>query len=145
MLSGGSGGSNNTDSCTREGGEINKAISTAGYNTLIQLQYDLRFNTDMNAGTGAACTGGCTATVLEGDCADKIAVYYSTAGTGGPWTLIEQVYASSTTQGLWTSRAINLPSATRNQANFALRFRFQFNTTPTDSGRLDNIKVIGTP
>jgi hypothetical protein len=140
MLSGGSGATNNTDSCTREGGEINKAISTAGYTNLVQVVYDLRFNTDQS---GPTCIGNCSP--LEGDCADKIAVYYSTAGTGGPWTLLEKVNASALTQNVWTTRTINCPTGANNQANFALRFRFQFNTVTVDNGRLDNIKVIGTP
>jgi len=81
---------------------------------------------------------------LEGDCADKIAVYYSTAGTAGPWTLLEVVNASAVTQGVWNTRSINCPAGANNQANFAVRFKFQFNTT-SDTGRLDNIKVNATP
>jgi hypothetical protein len=88
--------------------------------------------------------GSCTSTVLQGDGADKLAVYYSTAGTSGPWTLLEQVYASGVTQGVWSTRTINCPSAANNAANFALLYVFQFNTT-SDTGRLDNIKVIATP
>jgi len=141
MKATGSGSTDNTDSCTREGGEINKAISTAGYSTLVQVQYDLRFDTNQ---TGGSMIGSCTSTVLEGDAADKIAVYYSTAGTGGPWTLLETVNASAVTQGTWSTRTINCPAGANNQANFALRYRFQFNTT-SDTGRLDNIKVIATP
>jgi hypothetical protein len=142
MLSGASGATNSTESCTREGGEINKAMSTAGYNGLVQVVYDLRLNTDQ---TGPTCTGGCISGVLEGDCADKIAVYYSTAGTGGPWTLLEAIDASALTQNVWSTRTINCPAAANNKPNFALRFRFQFNSNPPDNGRLDNIKVIGTP
>jgi hypothetical protein len=72
-------------------------------------------------------------------------VYYSTAGTGGPWTLLEVFDASSVTQNVWATRTINCPAAANNKPNFALRFRFQFNTAPIDNGRLDNIKVIATP
>src|SRR4029079_17982190 len=107
MLCGGSGATNNNDNCTREGGEINKAISTAGYTNLVQVQYDVRFNTDQ---TGTSCNGSCQSGVLENDCADTLAVYYSTAGTSGPWTLLEQVYASSVTQNVWTTRTINCPA-----------------------------------
>src|SRR5687768_12524932 len=138
MLSNGSGNTNNTDSCTREGGEINKAVSTAARNT-IQVIYDIRMETDQ---TGTTCIGTCP--VLEGNCADKIAVYYSTAGTGGPWTLLEVVNASSITQNVWSTRTINCPAAANNQANFAVRFRWQFNRA-ADGGRLDNVRVIGTP
>jgi hypothetical protein len=138
MLSNGSGATNNTDSCNREGGEINKVISTAGRTTL-QVQYDARFETDQ---TGPTCIGACT--VLEGTCADKLAVYYSTAGTAGPWTLLEAVNASSVTQNVWATRTLNLPVGANNQANFALRFRWQFNRAQ-DGGRLDNIKVIDLP
>jgi hypothetical protein len=139
MLSGASGGTNNTDSCTREGGEINKVISTVGY-TGIVVDYDVRFSTDQS---GITCIGGCTP--LENDCADKLAVYYSTAGGSGPWVLLEQVYANSVTQGVFNTRHLDLSSITaaNQNANFALRFRFQFNTAPVDSGYLDNIKLSG--
>jgi hypothetical protein len=141
MLSGGAGATNNTDMCTREGGEINKAVSTAGYNTLVQVVYDLRFNTDQ---TGPTCSGNCPA-ILEGDCADRIAVYYSTAGTGGPWTLLEKINASALTQNVWSTRTINCPAAANNKPNFAVRLIFQFNTVTVDFARLDNVKVIATP
>jgi hypothetical protein len=57
----GSGQSNNRDTCTREGGEMSKVISTAGYKA-IKLEYDLYFDTNK---TGGACDGKCQ--LLEGD------------------------------------------------------------------------------
>jgi hypothetical protein len=142
MFSYGYGITNNNDSCLREGGEINKAVSTSGYNTLVQVVYDVRFVTDQTGGT--PCTGSCTANVLEGNCADKIAVYYSTAGTGGPWTLLETVNASAQTQSVWYTRTINCPAAANNKPNFAVRLRSQFNRD-SDGVRFDNVKVIATP
>ncbi|NLE59697.1 MAG: hypothetical protein GX616_15160, partial [Planctomycetes bacterium] len=138
MKSTGSGSTNTTDSCTREGGLIKKVISTTGYES-ITLDYDLRFNTNQS---GSSCSGGCMSTVVEGDCADKVAVYYSTSGTGGPWTLLEQVYASQLTQGTFYSRHIDLPAGAANQAGFALMFKFQFNTS-SDVGYVDNVEVGG--
>jgi hypothetical protein len=94
--------------------------------------------------TGTTCTGGCQSNVLEGNCADKIAVYYSTTGTAGPWTLLEVINASSMTQNVWSTRMINCPAAANNKPNFAVRMRWQFNYQ-NDGGRLDNVKVLGLP
>ena len=134
----GTGESNNIDSCTREGGELSKIISTAGYKS-IKIEYDLFFDTNK---TGPDCSGKCQ--VVENDCADKLAVYSSTTGLEGPWNLLEQVASADVAQSEWLHRSIDISgmSSAANNVNFALRFKFQFNNT-IDIGRLDNIQLTG--
>ncbi len=129
----GAGGTNNTDRCTREGGIIEKAVSTVGYSNL-WLHYDLYLDTNQ---TGSTCSGGCAMTILEGDCADKLAVYCSVDG-GTSWTLVEQVYANTVSQRVGLARTVKLPAAADNNANVMLRFKTQFNSN-VDSGWIDNI------
>jgi hypothetical protein len=83
--------------------------------------------------------------VVENDCADKLAVYCSTTGLTGPWNLLEQIAAADVPQSEWKNRSIDISgmSSAANNANFALKFKFQFNNT-TDVGRLDNIQLTGT-
>ncbi len=133
VKSSGAGGTSNTDRCTREGGIVEKAISTVGYSNL-WLHYDLYLNTNQ---TGAPCTGGCSGMELEGDCADKLAVYCSTDG-GTSWILLEQVYANTVTQGVGLARTVKLPAAADNNADVMLRFKTQFNSN-VDAGYVDNI------
>lgn len=136
----GIGQSNNRDTCTREGGEMSRVISTAGYKS-IKLDYDFFFDTNK---TGGACDGKCQ--VLEGDCADKLVVYYSTTGLEGPWLLLEKFDTASVPQSTIQHRTIDLAdhNVIDNNPSFALRFKFQFNNT-TDVGRLDNIQLTGMP
>jgi hypothetical protein len=82
---------------------------------------------------------------VEGDCADKVAIYYSSTGTSGTWTLAEEVKAMNVADSTWLTREIDLSSITAVDDNedFALKFIFQFNQD-TDKARVDNIDVIGT-
>jgi hypothetical protein len=56
------------------------------------------------------------------------------------------VYASGFPQNTYIPRSLNLSaiSTTDNNPNFALRFIFQVNQS-SDIGRIDNIRVTGTP
>ncbi len=139
----GSGSTNGTDSCTREGGLMSKAISTANYED-IHITYDVI--AALNTPPSSGCTGNCTSTILEGSCEDKLAVYYSTTGASGPWTLAQVLTEGVDLPSTWTSKLIDLSGvpATRDNANFALQFKWQFNTA-TDTGRIDNVKILGSP
>ncbi len=138
----GSGDTNNTDNCTREGASATRVISTVSY-TNIQVEYDVI--AALNASPGGGCIGTCTDAVLEGSCEDKLVVYYSTAGTGGPWTKVQELNEGDDLPTSWTHKTISLAGVTavENNANFALQFKWQFNTT-TDTGRIDNITVKGS-
>jgi hypothetical protein len=71
-----------------------------------------------------------------------MAVYYSTDGTGGPWTLLAQHYADAYPQALWEANLrISLPAAVDNRSNFAVMFKSQSNNS-TDSIYLDNVNLI---
>ncbi len=139
----GSGSTNNDDSCTREGGLMTKAISTANFED-IHIAYDVIAT--LNTPPSAGCTTPCLSSVLEGSCEDKLAVYYSTAGTSGPWTLAQVLTEGVDLPNAWTNKLINLSgvSAAQDNANFAVRFVWQFNTA-TDTGRIDNVKILGSP
>lgn len=138
----GSGSTNNTDSCTREGSILTRSVSTVGFDS-IQVEYDLIavLNTPPDSGCGGTCTGA----VLEGSCQDKLAVYYSTAGTSGPWTLAQVLTEGIDLPAAWTHEVINLAgvSAANNNPDFAVRFKWQFNTA-ADAGRIDNVVVKGS-
>lgn len=140
MRSTGAGGTDNTDRCNREGGEIYKTISTAGYSN-ISVQYDLKVNTLGQNNTGAGI-GNCP--VDHNLIDEQITVFYSTNG-GSSWTEAEYLTRATLLASYqnYGTRTINLSgvSACNNNSNFALRFRWQFNTS-TDQGNLDNIKVI---
>ncbi|HEY2952779.1 MAG TPA: hypothetical protein VGK40_09360 [Verrucomicrobiae bacterium] len=138
IVSTGSGSSNNKDTCTREGGLLTKAISTAGRQS-IQVEYDVMaaLNAPPTGAPGGLCTG------LEGGSEDKLVVYYSTTGTNGPWTVAQILSEGVELPTGWTRKTINLAgiATTANNPGFALRFQWQFNTA-TDTGRLDNIRVL---
>jgi hypothetical protein len=138
VLSIGSGVSNDRDSCTREGTLMTKVISTAGYQG-IQVEYDVF--AALHAPPGGVPVGSCTP--LEGTLEDKLVIYYSTAGTNGPWDI-----AQALTEGIelptgWVRKLINLAgiATVDNNPNFALRFQWQFNTA-LDTGRVDNVRVL---
>ncbi|MDO8586543.1 MAG: sugar-binding protein [Armatimonadota bacterium] len=139
MRSAGSGSSDNTDRCAREGGEIKKNISTAGYSN-ISIQYDLDVN---SLGTAKTGTGGGTCAVDHNLIDEQLTVFYSTNG-GSSWTEAEYLLRSSLLASYqnWGTRTISLVGvpAVNNNANFWLRFRWQFNQS-SDQGNLDNIKV----
>ncbi len=138
----GNGASNSNDSCTREGASATRVISTVSY-TNIQVEYDVIAT--LNSAPASGCIGTCTGTVLEGSCEDKLVVYYSTTGTGGPWTKVQELNEGDDLPTSWTHKTISLAgvSAANNNANFALQFKWQFNTA-TDTGRIDNITVKGS-
>jgi len=139
MLSTGIAATDSTGRCTREGGEIKKTISTAGHSG-IKVYYDLKVNTLGEANTGAGL-GSCT--VDHNLIDEQITVFYSTNG-GSSWTEAEWVKRVNLLAGYqsYGTRTVDLSgiSACNNNANFAVRFRWQFNTG-SDTGRLDNIKV----
>ncbi len=142
LKSAGDGGTNNDDSCTREGGLMTRQISTEGFND-IQIQYDVIAS--LNTPPSSGCAGACTSTILGGTCEDKLVVSYSTNGTGGPWTVAQTLAEGIDLPSSWTRKSIDLSGITAVQDNvsFALRFQWQFNTS-TDSGRIDNVTVLGS-
>jgi hypothetical protein len=139
MRCSGSGASDNSDTCTREGGEIRKTISTSGYSN-IKVSYDLRVNTLGGNYTGAGA-GSCSDDHSLID--EQVTVYYSTDG-GSSWTEAEYLARGSLLAGYqsYGTRTIDLTGVTacNNNANFALRFRWQCNSS-ADLCDLDNIKV----
>ena len=138
MVSTGNGQSNNRDACLREGSIMTRAISTIGRSS-IQVEYDVM--TSLHSPPTGSPSGGCT--VLEGSIEDKLVVYYSTAGTSGPWTVGQILSEGVELPTGWTRKLINLAgvSAVSNNADFALRFQWQFNST-NDMGRVDNVRVL---
>jgi hypothetical protein len=138
IVSTGSGQSNNRDACTREGSMMTRRISTLGRQS-IQVEYDVMAS--LNAPPMGSAAGNCT--VLEGSIEDKLAVYYSTAGTNGPWTLAQTLGEGIELPTGWTRELINLAGVTavNDNTNFSLRFVWQFNSA-TDTGRIDNVRVL---
>ncbi len=139
LRSTGSGGTNNDNNCTREGGIITREISTAGYDS---IRVDYYVTTQLNNPPTVGCTGSCANQLLEGSCEDKLAVYYSTNGTNGPWILAQVLTEGSDLPSTWTRQSIDLSDvpAVADNPNFALRFKWQFNTED-DVGRVDSIMV----
>jgi hypothetical protein len=134
----GSGATNNQDACTREGGILTRAISTAGRRG-IQVEYDVA--AALHAPPGASAPGSCA--VIEGSGEDKLVVSYSTSGTGGPWTAAQVLSEGLDFPCGWTRRLLNLAGlpAVDDNPNFALRFQWQLNHE-RDGGRLDAIHVL---
>ncbi|MDO8589494.1 MAG: sugar-binding protein [Armatimonadota bacterium] len=141
MRSTGAGGTDSTDRCTREGGMINKTISTSGYSN-IKVSYDLHVNTLGGNYTGAG-TGSCGGAIDHDLIDEQVTVYYSTNG-GTSWTEAEYTTRSTLLASYQTygTRTIDLTGVTacNNNASFALKFRWQLNTT-SDTADVDNIKV----
>jgi len=142
MRSTGYGTTDDSSRCYREGGEIYKTISTVGYRN-ITVSYDLRVNTLGNNNTGEG-TGSC---VPDHNLIDEqLTVYYSTNG-GSSWNEIGWVSRATllASYQAYGTRQLNLSGFAdcNNNAGFALRFRWQFNTA-SDRGELDNIIVRGT-
>ena len=140
MRCNGSGSTDNGNTCTREGGEIYRTISTVGYRS-IQVSYNLRVNSLGN--TPGAPTGSCS--VDHGRIAEQLTVYYSTNG-GASWTDAGYLVRSALLAGyqIYGTRTLDLSgvSACNDNAGFALRFRWQMNTA-NDVADLDNIRVTG--
>ncbi|MDO8586619.1 MAG: hypothetical protein Q7T82_06220, partial [Armatimonadota bacterium] len=135
----GTGASDNTDRCTREGGEMTKTISTVGYQN-VQVSYDLRVNT-LGANNTGAGSGSCG--VDHNLIDEQITAYYSTNG-GSSWTEAEYLLRSSLLASYQTygTRTVDLTGvpAVNNNASFALKFRWQVNSG-SDIADLDNIVV----
>jgi hypothetical protein len=138
IRAGGSGESNNLDTCTREGGILTRVISTAGLRSL-RVDYDV--SASLGAPPGASGAGNCT--VLEGSSEDKLVVYYSTRGANGPWTHADAILEPEL-PATWGHRMVNLSSvaAVNDNPAFALRFQWQFNSRD-DSGSIDNVRLQG--
>jgi hypothetical protein len=138
ILSTGSGVSNNRDACTREGSTMTRLISTVGY-TSIQVEYDVM--AALFAPPGGSPMGSCA--LLEGTLEDKLVVYFSTAGTNGPWSVAQILREGVELPTTWTRRLINLAgvAGVSNNPTFALRFQWQFNSG-SDTGRVDNVRVL---
>jgi hypothetical protein len=138
IVSTGSGASNNRDACTREGSIMTKAISTAGQQS-IQVEYDVM--AALHAPPSGSPVGNCA--VLEGSIEDKLAVYYSTSGTNGPWSVAQILNEGAELPTGWARQFINVAgiSAANNNPDFALRFQWQFNFA-SDTGRIDNVRVL---
>ncbi len=141
----GSGATNSTDSCTREGTTLTRRISTAGLDSNdIYVEYDVI--AQLNTPPASGCSTNCIANVLEGSCADKLVVYYSRTGTAGPWTAVQVLTEGVNLPTTWTRQTVDLstvPAAAGNP-DFALQFKWQFNTQ-SDVGRIDNIRVASKP
>jgi len=138
VVSSGSGASNNRDTCTREGTLMTKAISTVGY-TNVQVEYDVM--AELNAPPTGSPVGSCS--VLEGSIEDKLVVYYSLTGTNGPWNVAQTLVEGAELPTPWIRKFINLAgvAGTANNADFALRFQWQFNSG-SDTGRIDNVRIL---
>jgi hypothetical protein len=138
IASTGAGASNNRDACTREGTTMIKAISTAGRHS-IQVEYDVM--AALNAPPTGSPAGTCT--LLEATIEDKLVVGFSTAGTNGPWRTAQVLSEGVELPTGWTRKLLNLAgiSTVNSNANFALRFQWQFNSA-SDTGRVDNIRVL---
>ncbi|MDO8586134.1 MAG: hypothetical protein Q7T82_03760 [Armatimonadota bacterium] len=139
----GAGASDNTDRCTREGGDLTKIISTVGRQD-IQVAYDLRVNSlgaDMTGGGGGSCA------VDHGLIDEQLTVSYSTNG-GSSWTEAEYLLRAALLASYQTygRRTIDLSSVTAcdNNPNFMLKFRWQVNSG-ADLCDLDNITVSTAP
>ena len=141
----GNGSIDDDDRFSREGGEMKRIISTSYYEN-INITYDLRVSTLGNNRSGVG-TG--TADVYSNDIQDQLIVYYSTTGTNGPWIEAEWLGRSTLLNYLtYGNRLIDLSgiSGISDNADFALKFLWQFNTASAngDIGDLDNIKVTGS-
>jgi hypothetical protein len=134
----GSGSSNNEDTNTREGNIITRSISTQGAKD-IQIEYDVKVALDSPPDSSG--TGG-NGNLLEDSLEDKLVVYYSTSGTNGPWTAAQVLSEDGDLPNVWSGQSIDLIGTlgVDDNADFALRFQWQFNTA-NDTGWIDNVRV----
>jgi len=137
----GSGATNTNDSCTREGAIISRTVPTTDFKDIL-IQYDVM--AVLNTAPAEGCVGTCVSSTLGGSCEDKLVVSYSTSGTGGPWVAIQTLSEGADLPGTWARQMLDLSAvaAANDNAQFALRFEWQFNTSG-DSGRIDNVTVLG--
>ncbi len=138
ILSGGTGTTNTNDACTREGSTMTRLISAAGHAN-IQIEYEMMAS--LAPQPAGAPIGSCAN--LEGTREDKLVVFYSTNGTGGPWSAAQSLNEGVELPCSWTRRFINLAGVpgVANNPNFALKFQWQFNAAG-DTGRVDNVRVL---
>jgi len=138
ISSSGAGVTNSNDACTREGSIMTRSIPTTG-RTSIQVEYDVM--AALFAAPSGAPAGSCA--VLEEKSEDQLVVYYSTTGVNGPWTIAQTLSEGVELPTEWTHKFINLAGvpSVANNANFALKFQWQFNTL-ADTGRVDNVRVL---
>ena len=141
----GYGDTDSDDRYLREGAEMKRIVTTTGLNN-INISYDLRAGTlgDPRSGVG---TG--TGSVLKNDIQDQLIVYYSTAGVNGPWTEVDWLGHNALLSYLtYGKRYIDLSSVSgiNDNANFALKFIWQFNSKIEvgDYCDMDNVKVTGS-
>jgi hypothetical protein len=134
----GAGATNNLDACTREGGIMTRSVSTAGLRS-VSVEYDV--SASLGASPGGTAGGACP--VLDGSSDDKLVVYYSIRGVGGPWIRAQTIPESELPLD-WAHRTVNLVAvaAAGDNPAFALKFQWQFNWGD-DSGRIDNVRVQG--
>ena len=144
MVSTGYSSTDNDDTCKREGGEIYKVISTAGY-TDIQVTCDVKTNSLGGNYTGSG-SGSCTVdhSLIDEQLTPKYTTNGGTSWSGGLGYLKRSNLLADYQS--YAQYAIDLSSfsSCNNNANFGMRFRWQFNTA-SDTGYLDNIKVTGIP
>jgi hypothetical protein len=95
------------------------------------------------ASPAGAAAGTCP--VLLGTVDDKLVVSYSTRGAAGPFTNA-LVLREADLPASFRREALDLSAVKAADDNpaFTLRFQWQFNARD-DSGRLDNIRVLGVP
>lgn len=141
LLSRGSGATNNLDTCNREGSTLTRAVSTEGREG-IRVEFEVL--AELDRPPGASGTGSCQ--VLEGSSEDKLALYYSISGTAGPWLRALVLSEGPDLPCGWTRKSADLSGAplAANNPRFALRLRWQFNTTQ-DLGRIDGVRILGDP
>jgi hypothetical protein len=140
MHANGDGGTNNTDSCTREGWSMTMPFSTVG---LIDVTVSYDVSTQLNTPPNPGCGGNtdCNLSLLEGPgtCEDKVLVQYSTTGTSGPWTTASGLREGTDLPTAWAKYFVQLSDpAIQDNPDFALRFIWQFNTG-ADNGGIDNV------
>jgi hypothetical protein len=134
----GSGDSNNLDTCTREGGIATRGVSTAGLSA-VRIEFDVI--AALGVPPGASAAGNCAD--LEGTSEDKLVVYYSVSGAGGPWT-VAAIVSEGALPSAWRREVADLSGVAAAEDNpaFAVRFQWQFNHR-LDGGRIDNIAILG--
>ena len=134
----GRGSSNSQDTNTREGSILTRGVSTQGA-TGIHFEYDVKVALDSPPDSSGAGGNG---NLLEDSLEDKLVVSYSTSGTNGPWTVAQVLSEDGDLPSVWSGQSIDLIgiAGVDDNADFALRFQWQFNTG-NDTGWIDNVRV----
>jgi hypothetical protein len=141
MHSTGIGATDNSDTCTREGGIMTMGYSTIGLSQ-VALKFDVTTQLDGPMPSGCSGSSACTANLLDGNCEDKVVVQYSTTGTAGPWISVGGLTESVNLPSGWTSTYVDFPNLAGVAGNpdFAMRIIWQFNTV-NDNGYIDNVSL----